>query len=69
MTDQDEKVIELEIRILNFEKTFDELSEMVTKQWRQIDQLKQKVGFLENQLEGKQDRSEGSGPEAPPPHY
>ncbi|NQW02250.1 MAG: SlyX family protein [Rhodospirillales bacterium] len=69
MTEQAGKVIELEMRISVIEKSFDELSDMVTKQWQMIDQLKLKIGTLENQLEGKQDRSEGTADEPPPPHY
>ena len=68
MTDGYEKVVELEMKISNIEKSLDELSDMVAKQWRIIDGQKQMITSLESQLEGKQDR-EGSDSEPPPPHY
>ena len=68
MADAYEKVVELEMKISNIEKSLDELSDMVAKQWRIIDGQKQMITSLESQLEGKQDR-EGSDSEPPPPHY
>ncbi len=69
MTNQQEKVVELEMRISVIEKSFDDLSDMVSKQWQMIDRLKRKIGSMESQLDGKQDRTDGQGPDAPPPHY
>ena len=68
MTDAYEKVVDLQIKISNIEKSLDELSDMVAQQWRIIDGQKQMIASLESQLEGKQDR-EGSDSEPPPPHY
>lgn len=68
MTDPSKKVVELEMKISNIEKSLDELSDMVAQQWRIIDGQKQMITSLESQLEGKQDR-EGSDNEPPPPHY
>jgi len=68
MTDAYEKVVELQIKISNIEKSLDELSDMVAQQWRIIDGQKKMIASLESQLEGKQDR-EGSDSEPPPPHY
>ena len=68
MTDAYEKVVELQIKISNIEKSLDELSDMVAQQWRIIDGQKQMIASLESQLEGKQDR-EGSDSEPLPPHY
>ncbi|MEZ7865806.1 MAG: SlyX family protein [Rhodospirillales bacterium] len=68
MTDAYEKVVELQIKVSNIEKSLDELSDMVAQQWRIIDGQKQMIASLESQLEGKQDR-EGSDSEPPPPHY
>jgi uncharacterized coiled-coil protein SlyX len=68
MTDAYEKVVELQIKISNIEKSLDELSDMVAQQWRIIDGQKQMIASLESQLEGKQDR-EGADSEPPPPHY
>ena len=69
MTDQDEKVVELEMRISNMEKSFDDLSDMVTRQWRLLDSQKQMISTLESQLEGKQDRAASTDQNPPPPHY
>ena len=68
MTDAYEKVVDLQIKISNIEKSLDELSDMVAQQWRFIDIQKQMIASLESQLKGKQDR-EGSDREPPPPHY
>ena len=68
MTDIYEKVVELQIKVSNIDKSLDELSDMVAQQWRIIDGQKQMIASLESQLEGKQDR-EGSDSEPPPPHY
>lgn len=69
MADQNEKVVELEMRISVMEKGFDELSDVVSKQWQMLDRLTSKITVVESQLEGKQDRSDGSGIDQPPPHY
>lgn len=69
MTREQDKIVELEMRISIMEQSFDDLSEMVNKQWNTIDALKSKLGSLENQIEGKQDRAEGSDLEQRPPHY
>jgi len=68
MTNQSKKVVELEIKISDIEKTLDELSDMVAQQWQMIDGQRQIISSLESQLEGKQDR-EGSDSDPPPPHY
>ncbi len=69
MANEQEKVVELEMRMSELEHAFDELSDMVSKQWRTIDALKAKIGSLESQLEGKQDRADGSDEHQRPPHY
>lgn len=69
MTNQDETAIELEIRISNMEKSFDDLSDVVSQQWQLIEALKRKIVALESQLDRKQDRNDGSDHEPPPPHY
>ncbi len=68
MAKHEETAIELEIRISNMEKSFDELSDMVSQQWKLVEALKRKIIALESQLERKQDRRESSDHE-PPPHY
>jgi len=69
MTEEQDKVVELEMRISVIEQAFDDLSDMVNKQWNTIDALKAKLGNLESQIEGKQDRTDGANLEQPPPHY
>jgi len=68
MTNQFKKVVELEMKVSDIEKTLDELSNMVAQQWQMIDGQRQIISSLERQLEGKQDK-EGSESETPPPHY
>ena len=69
MSDQNEKIVELEMRISVMEKAFDDLSDVVSEQWQMLDRIKSKISLMEGQLEGKQDRSDGAGHEPPPPHY
>ena len=68
MTNQSKKVVELEMKISDIEKTLDELSDMVAQQWQIIDGQRQKISSIASQLEAKQDR-DGTNSEPPPPHY
>ena len=68
MTNKSKKVVELEIKISDIEKTLDELSDMVAQQWQMIDGQRQIISSLESQLEGKQDR-ESFDSDPLPPHY
>jgi len=41
------------MRVSDIEKTLDQLSDMIAKQWKMIDGQRQIISSLENQLEGK----------------
>jgi len=61
------RITELETKIAHQEKLLDELNEVVTGQWRDIDILKKKFVLLNEmiqQLDGK-----SSEADAPPPHF
>ena len=63
----DDRITELETKIAHQEKLLDELNEVVTGQWRDIDILKKKFVLLNEmiqQLDGK-----SSEADAPPPHF
>jgi len=63
----DDRITELETKISHQEKLLDELNEVVTGQWRDIDILKKKFVLLNEmiqQLDGK-----SSEADAPPPHF
>ena len=68
MTDQYKRVVELEMKVSDIEKTLDELSNIVAQQWQMIDGQRQIISSLESQLEEKQDR-DSFDRAPPPPHY
>lgn len=63
----EDRIIELEFKMAHQEKLIDELNEVVTGQWRDIDILKKKFVLLNEmiqQLDGK-----SSEADVPPPHF
>ena len=68
MTSNTERLDALETRIAHQDRTIDELSAVVTKQWTTIEQLRRRLDAMEEQV-----RSGGyiADPlsEKPPPHY
>lgn len=70
MTDND-RLNEIEIMLVHQERKVDELSEVVERQWKEIDFLKAKLSIAENKIEELETDSDGSAPAAnqKPPHY
>ena len=67
-TDQ-ERLIALEIRAAEAERTVADLSEMVTRQWAEIDRLKGMVTRLTDRMVAAENALPSGAPEPPPPHY
>ena len=60
---------ELEIKFVYQQETIESLNEQVTKQWKVIDQLTQKLGMLHDQMSTMVYDGEKTSDDPPPPHY
>jgi uncharacterized coiled-coil protein SlyX len=69
MTDN-ERVETLEIKIAHLERGLQELSDVVVRQQRELDQLLQRNRWLQEQLESLRQGTDDRGqPPEIPPHY
>lgn len=64
-----ERLDRLEIRTAHQDAAIDELNEVITAQWKQIDLLKRHVARLEDQASQQPATAGPAQPEPPPPHY
>lgn len=61
---------ELEMRIAHQDSAIEELSELSIRQWKEIEALNEKLGYLKGKLQAVEDGMDGTpGGEPPPPHY
>ncbi len=68
MTDIEARVEALEILTAHQDRTIEELHEVISEQWKQLETLKRQLGRLDDQLR----EVEAGMPAAPiqrPPHY
>lgn len=64
------RVVALEMRLTHQDRAIEDLNEIVTRQWREMDRLKRLVERLEVELaEVDASRRDLPGKEPPPPHY
>ncbi len=63
-----DRVDDLEVRVAFQERTIEELNAVVTKQWRQIDELMRLVRALEAHAQATSPIADPRS-EPPPPHY
>jgi SlyX protein len=63
------RVEDLEARSAHQERTIEELSEMITAQWRQIDLLTRQLERMKVQFTELSEARPPMAPEPPPPHY
>lgn len=64
------RLAEMETRLAHFERLSDDLSDIVARQGKEIDRLKQQVGALSSRvLDLQQDWRPGAADDKPPPHY
>lgn len=74
MTD---KTNDIEMQLAYHDKSIGELSEMVTRQWQEIDRLKKLIGSLQDKVDGLEDGADEDGGKSvaeiaaanKPPHY
>ncbi len=65
-----ERMIELELKLAHQQQAFDELNEMVTRQWKIIDRLERQLGNLTEQMAELEHAGKSAGGKEPlPPHY
>ncbi len=70
MTDLNQRISELEIRIVHQDATIQDLSDMTTQQWDAIEQLKKELRDLKSRIvEIEESAKSPGGEEPPPPHY
>lgn len=67
----EERINEVEIMLVHQERKIEELSEVIEKQWKEIDALKAKLRITEGKIEELELAAEGDVPAADqkPPHY
>ena len=65
----DDRLVEVEVRIAEQEKTIEELSAVVTDQWKEIDQLSKKVTALTNRFLLLEEQTASDIPITKPPHW
>lgn len=64
------RITELEVQLAHQTTMVDELSDMVAKQWDEIDLLKKQLNRMTGRLEQvEQTMPKSSGDDQPPPHY
>ncbi len=69
-TDQDERIVELEIHVAQLESTTTELSDVINEQWKTIDKLTREMKNLKDFIkEAAGASNQAPGQEPPPPHY
>jgi SlyX protein len=69
-TDANARLDALEVRITYQDKVIEDLNNVVTAQWRQIDALTKQLERMTDRLRSVEESVPPSGePEPPPPHY
>ncbi|UTW59330.1 SlyX family protein [Kordiimonas sp. SCSIO 12603] len=69
MADLEEKLTDLECKFAFQQETIDTLNTELTKQWKEIDSLKNAIHRLHEQLLDLESSSGKPEIEPPPPHY
>lgn len=65
-----DRLDELEMRIAHQDSAIEELSELSIRQWKEIEALNEKLGYMKGKLQAVEDGLEGAPPgDVPPPHY
>lgn len=64
-----ERLDRLEMRTAHQDAAIDELNEVITAQWKQIDYLKRQISRLEEQAAQAPATAGPAQLEPPPPHY
>ena len=65
-----DRLHDIEARLAHFERLGEDLSDIVARQAKEIDRLKQQVSALSSRvLDMQQDWRPGAADDKPPPHY
>lgn len=65
----EQRLIELEIRIAEQDKTIEDLSSVLAEQWKTIDKLKKKVDALTDRFLLLEEQTAPDVPVTKPPHW
>ena len=70
LDDIERRLTDIELLLSHQEQTMRDLSDMVARQWKILDNLLRKLNSLEEKLDERNDSSETENTvEPPPPHY
>lgn len=72
MTDKNDRLNELEIKIAHLEQQLSDLNEMVTSQWKQFDRFGNQLNKVDSRIESLENSTAESEPnplDEKPPHY
>lgn len=70
MTDAiEERFAILELKVMDQEETVQEMSDMLNKQWQEIENLKRKLTTAQDRLMSLEESLPASAGEEKPPHY
>ena len=69
MTATDDRIIALEIRAAEQEKTIEELSGQIADQWKTIERLQKKLDTLAERFLALEEQSAPETPITKPPHW
>ncbi len=65
----EQRVTELEIRVAEQERTIEELSSVMTEQWKRVEQLAKKLGSLTDRFLELEEQTAPDVPVTKPPHW
>ena len=70
MSDNENRIMELEIKNSHLEDTIEQLNQIVFKQQQNIDEIMRHLEQIQNKISNLQENGgEKDQPEPPPPHY
>lgn len=70
MTTESKRLLEIENSITYQDQQIQDLSDMVSQQWKEIDRLKKHLSHTKERLENLENPTEGGAmPNEKPPHY
>ncbi len=72
MTDMNDRINELEIKVAHLEQQLSDLNDMVTNQWKQFDSLGNRLTKVDARIESLESSSDDSSTnlhDEKPPHY
>lgn len=65
----DHRLTALEERLAHQDRAIEEMSGVITGQWREIETLKRRLQAIDDQIAAVEQLARTGGAEPPPPHY